>query len=208
MHILYGRRGAGSAAVEALLAVLGVQHEFRLVAKEADGGLPAWFLKLNPRGEVPTLQLQDGTVMTESAAMMIHLADCYPQSRMAPQLGTPARAQYLRWMVYLAAAPYTSDLRMYYPQRFSTNQEHADAIKAKAIIDLNRDFDFFAANLGTGPFILGQQMTAADIYAAMLLSWSDDFGALMKRLPRLKEIYDAVSANSKIRAVWDVNEMP
>ena len=208
MYKLYGRRGAGSAAVEALLAVLETEHTYQDVAKDASGASPEWYLKVNPRGEVPALELPDGSVMTESAAMMIHLADSFPRAGLAPAAGTTARAQYLRWMIYMAAATYTSDLRMYYPDRYSLDAAHAEAIKNKAIIDLNRDFDLFASGLGTGPFILGKQMTAADIYAAMLLSWSDDFGKLMARQPKLKALYDAVAAHPKIRAVWDLNEMP
>lgn len=208
MYTVYGRRGAGSAAIEALLAAAGVNYNFEEVQKTEQGDSPAWYLALNPRGEVPTLKLPDDTIMTESAAMMIHVADCLPGAGLAPAVATAERAQYLRWMVYMAAAPYTSDLRMYYPQRYSTDPGDAPAIKAKAIIDLNRDFDVFVAALGAGPFIFGARMTAADIYAAMLISWSEDFTALCARLPRLKALYDAVSANPKIREVWDLNGLP
>lgn len=208
MYKLYARKNAGSAAVEALLSVLGVAHELVEVKKSGDGSPPDWFLAINPRGEVPALQLPDGSVMTESAAMMIHLADAHPEAGLAPAVGTARRAQYLRWMVYLAAAPYTSDLRMYYAQRFSTDPTHAEAIKAKAIIDLARDFDLFTSGIGEGPFIAGATLSAADIYAAMLLSWSDDMNAQFQRQPKLKRLYDAVSAVPAVRKVWDRNEMP
>jgi glutathione S-transferase len=207
MYKLYARKGAGSAAVEALLALLGVPSETIDVSLTEVGTAPDWFLVLNPRGEVPTLQLPDGTVMTESAAMMLHLADAHPEADLAPALGTAARAQYLRWMIYLAAAPYTSDLRMFYPGRYSTDPAHAPAIKAKAIIDLARDFAVFAAALGQGPFIAGNRKSAADLYAAMLLTWSDDVEAVFERHPKLKRLYDAVAENTAVRKVWDRNGM-
>jgi glutathione S-transferase len=207
MYKLYARKGTGSAAVEALLAFLNVPFEIIEVLKTDTGEAPAWFLTLNPRGEVPALQLPDGSVMTESAAMMLHLADAHPEAKLSPGLGTAARAQYLRWMIYMAAAPYTSDLRMYYPDRYSTNPAHAEAIKAKATIDLARDFDVFASEMGEGPFILGETLSAADLYTAMLLTWSDDVEGLFTKQPKLKQLYEAVERHPQVRKVWDRNGM-
>lgn len=208
MYKLYARKGAGSVAVEAMLSLCNAPHEVIDVPKTEAGQPPDWFLKINPRGEVPAMALPDDTIMTESAAMMMHLADCFPGANLAPAAGTSARASYMRAMVYLAANAYTADLRMYYPERFSTDPLDAPRIKNKAIIDLNRDFDIFNHVMGEGPFILGQQMSAADIYAAMLVSWSEDFQALSKRLPKLRALYDAVSANPMVRKAWKRNEMP
>ncbi|MBL8790300.1 MAG: glutathione S-transferase family protein [Rhizobiales bacterium] len=205
---LYARPGAGSAAVEALLAILGVAHDVVDVPKEADGTAPDWYRAINPRTEVPALQLPDGSIMTESAAMMIHLADCHPEAGLAPRPGTAERAQYLRWLSYLSATVYSTDLRLYYPERYSTDPAHADAVKARASSDLARDYAIFDQEMGKGPFITGKTMTAADIYAAMLLSWSDDFPGLMKAKPKLKALYDAIAAHPKIAPVWRRNGMP
>lgn len=207
-YLLYARPGAGSAAVEALLAVLALPHQVTDVPKEADGSAPRWYLDINPRGEVPTLQLPDHSIMTESAAMMIHLADCHPQAKLAPAPGTAARAQYLRWLVYLAATAYATDLRLYYPERYSTDPAHAPAIKARASADLARDFAVLDAQMGDGPFLLGPQMSAADIYTAMLLSWSDDVAGLFAAHPKLKRLYEGVAAHEKIKPVWQRNGMP
>lgn len=208
MYKLYARKNTGSAAVEALFAVLGVSCDIVDVAKNADGSPPEWYLAINPRGEVPSLRLPDDSIMTESAALMIHLADSHPDAGLAPAAGTTARAKYLRWMIYLAAAAYPTDLRLYYPRRYSTDPAHAPAIKAQASIDLTRDFDILAAGMGEGPFILGTRMSAVDIYAAMLVSWSDDMAGLFAKHLRLKTLYEAVTAVPAIRKVWDRNGMP
>ncbi len=207
MYKLYARKGAGSAAIEALLGLLGVSSEIIDVPKTETGATPAWFLALNPRGEVPALQLPDGSVMTESAAMMIYLADAHSAAGLAPGLQTVERAQYLRWLVYMAAAAYTSDLRLFYPERYSTDPAHAAAIKAKASLDLAYDFEVFANEMGQGPFVLGNKMSAADLYVAMLLSWSDDVDALFAKHGTLKRLYDAVVGKAAVRKVWDRNGM-
>jgi glutathione S-transferase len=208
MFKLYARENTGSAAVEALLAVCSAPHTLITVERTASGGVPDWLLAKNPHGKIPTLELPDGTIMSESAAIMLHIADCFPAAKLAPDIGTSARATYMRWMIYFAAGPYDSDLRLYYPERYSIDPAHADGIKAKAIIDLNSEFDIFAKALGEGPFILGHQMTAADIYIAMILAWSEDMPALFKRQPKLQNLYTAVTANPAIRKVWDRNQMP
>lgn len=205
---LYGRPGAGSAAVEALFAVLSVPHDRVDVAKNPDGSAPDWYLRINPRGEVPTLVLPDGSIMTESAAMMIHLCDCHPEAGLAPENRTPQRAQFLRWMIYLAATAYATDLRLYYPERYSTVPAHAAAIQAKASIDLARDFTILDQGMGDGPFLLGASMTAVDIYAAMLISWSDDVPRLFEAHPKLKRLYEKVTAHPLIAPVWERNGLP
>jgi glutathione S-transferase len=208
MFKLYARPGAGSAAVEALLAECGVEFEVIDVLKEPDGSVPQSFRQINPRAEVPTLVLPDNSIMTESAAMMIYLADLLPAARLAPPITSAQRARYLRWMLYFATAVYMADLRMYYPARHSTDASHANGIKAKAVQDMERDFDLFATELGEGPFILGQSMSAVDIYAAMLISWAPDVAQLFARRANIKRYYDRVAARPAIAKVWARNEMP
>ncbi len=205
MFKLYGRKGAGSMAVEALLAECGAAYEIIEVSRDPDGLLAKSFLHINPRSEVPALLLPDNSIMTESAAMMIYLADLHPEAGFAPPAASPQRAQYLRWILYFAATVYTADLRMYYPARYSTEAFHADGIKAKAVADMQRDFEIFAGEFGAGPFILGEKMSAADIYAAMLFSWAPDVPKLFARHANIKALYDLVTARPAIAKVWARN---
>ncbi len=151
MFTLYSRPGSGSAAVEALFAELGVAFQLVDLPRSSDGSPSPEVTALNPRGEVPILRLSDDTLMTESAAMMIYLADLHPKAALAPAFAAPERAAYLRWMLYFASAVYMSDLRYFYPARYSVDAAHADAIKAKAAEHMDRDFAIFADALGQGP---------------------------------------------------------
>ena len=132
MFKLYARPSAGSAAVEALLTECGAAFEIIDILREPDGTVPRSYLQINPRGEVPTLRLPDNSIMTESAAMMVYLADLHPAAGLAPSLTSPLRGRYLRWMLFFATGVYMADLRMYFPARHSTDAGHAGAIKAKA----------------------------------------------------------------------------
>lgn len=207
MYTLYARNQAGSMAVEALLAVCGADYRVIVLNRKPDGSFEDFFHAINPKAEVPTLILPDDSVMTESAAMMIYLADRHPEAGLAPPLTSPERAQFLRWTSYLSTTLYPSDLRFYYPQRYSADPAAAEGIKAKAAEMMMAEFAIYAAALGEGPFILGSRMSAADIYAAMLCTWAPDVTDLFARHPNLKRMYDAVLDNDAVKRVWDRNEM-
>ena len=98
MDILYGAKGAGSVAPQALLAHLRVPFELRLISFETNDHLSPDFLAINPRGQIPALVLDDGSVLTESLAIMLHVADSHPAAGFSPPLGSSERAQLYRWM--------------------------------------------------------------------------------------------------------------
>ena len=206
MYTLYARNGAGSVAVEALLAACGADYEVVVLNRKPDGAFEDFFHAINPKAEVPTLVLPDGSVMTESAAMMIHIAEQFPGARLAPLPGEAGRAQFLRWQVYLATALYGSDLRLFYPERFTTDAQGADGIKARAAEMMMHEFGIYADALGERTFMLGS-FSAVDIYAAMLCTWAPDMQALFATHPNLGRMYDAVVANPAVAKVWARNEM-
>jgi glutathione S-transferase/GST-like protein len=205
MYTLYCRNTAGSMAPEALLEACGADYKVIVLERMADGSFEEFFHRINPKAEVPTLVLPDDSIMTESAAMMIYLADLYPEAGLAPAPTAPDRARFLRWQVYLATALYMSDLRLFYPQRYTLKAAEADGIKARALETMMQEFAIYADALGEGPFILGQRMCAADIYAAMLCTWAPDMPALFAKHPVLGRMYDGVLANAAVKKVWERN---
>ncbi len=206
MYTLYCRKSAGSAAVEALLEACGATYKTIDLERNADGSFADFFHRINPKAEVPTLQMPDDSIMTESAAMMIHIADTHAASGLAPAINAPERAKYLRWMIYLATALYNSDLRLFYPERFTTDAAGVSGIEAKAGQMMAREFEIYADALGGGPFMLGR-MTALDIYAAMLVNWAPDIKALFAKHANLKVMYEAVTATPAVGRVWQRNGM-
>jgi glutathione S-transferase len=159
MYKLYGRPGSGSLAVQVALEEIGARYERIWVGREASD--VARFRTMNPTGRVPALELPDGAVMFESAAMLIHLALSHPQAALAPQPGTSRHAVFLQWMVFLSANVYEAALRVYYSARYSTRAE------ADAEVIRQQGMDDFCTHLalvsqGLGPYVLGADYSIAD----------------------------------------------
>jgi GST-like protein len=184
MYKLYGRTGSGSLAVQVALEELGLPYEPIWVGREPKD--VAALRAINPTGRVPALQLPDGTVMFESAAMLIHLASLSEQSDFAPRPGTSQHATFVQWMVFLSANVYESALRVFYPARYSADGESAaPAIRSQGLEDYTANLNLITK--GLAPYVLGSDYSFADIYLYMLASWyPEDKSALYARLPALK----------------------
>lgn len=180
--ILYGRPGSGSWAVQVVLEELAVPYERVWVSDES--AAVERFRKINPTGKVPALALADGTVMFESAAMLIHLAMRYPQAKLAPEPGSSRHATFLQWMTFLSANVYEAALRTFYSARYSARgAADADAIREQGIADYAAHLTLIARALD--PFVMGADYSAADAYLYMMASWHPNKDELMVRLPAL-----------------------
>ena len=196
MYKLYGRPGSGSLAVQIALEEIGTSYDRIWVGSEAAD--VAQFRATNPTGRVPALMLPDGTVMFESAAMLIHLSLSHPQAALAPQPGTHRHAAFLQWMVFLSANVYEAVLRMYYSARYSTRGEvDAAAIRDKGTADFCTHLALISQSLG--PYVLGGSFSVADVYLYMLASWySGDKTELYRRLPKLEAHAKIISARPEV----------
>ena len=130
---LYGRPGSGSLAVQVALEESAAPYERVWVGSEAAD--VDRFRKINPTGKVPALELPDGTIMFESAAMLIHLALAERQARLAPPPGTTRHAIFLQWMSFMSANVYEAALRFFYSPRYScaarrTRPRYANRLRA------------------------------------------------------------------------------
>lgn len=198
MYRLYGRKGSGSLAPALLLLELGLPHEVNWVSREA-AREPA-YRAINPTGKVPSLELPDGTIMLESGAMMIHLTQVRP-SELAPLPGSSEHARFLQWMFFISSSIYETFLRYYYAPRYASGGE-ADApnVKAQAAADLLAQFDLAERTLS--PYLLGEKLSAADLYLWMLATWYDPSpDALYQRFPRLAALARKVLERPAVQQV-------
>lgn len=201
-YTLIGRTETGSGACEAVLALSGLPFTVKDVAKKPDGTAPDELLDLNPLGQVPVLILPDGTAMTESAAIIIHIADLSTAYPLAPAIGDADRAAYLRLMLFMAANNYMTDLRVYYPHRYSDDPAHAHAVKAKALEEKALQWRILENSVNEHGYLAGRTMGAADIYLAMLSNWAQDWPEFMAAHPRVAAICKRVAENPVVAPVW------
>jgi glutathione S-transferase len=189
MYKLYGRPGSGSFAVQVALEESGANYERIWVGREeAD---VARYRATNPTGRVPALALPDGSIMFESAAMLIHLG-------LAPPPGTRRHAAFLQWMVFLSANVYEAVLRVYYSARYSVRGDaDAEAIRDQGIRDYLGFLGIISADLA--PYVLGEEYSIADVYLYMLVSWyPGDKAELYARFPKLEAHTKSVSTRPAV----------
>jgi glutathione S-transferase len=203
--VLFVRPNSGSAVCEALLALTGRSYELRVMDKLADGSNPPQLLSVNPLGQVPALQISDGTVITESAAIALWIADLCPEKKLAPAISDPLRAKYLCLMLFMATNCYMSALRYYFPYRYSTDISHADCIRDKGLEHMHREWVILTDMLGDNDYLLGTNMSAADIYLSMFISWEEDVEDFTKRYPALSGLNHRVLQNKTVYSIWKSN---
>jgi glutathione S-transferase len=163
-----------------LLEEIGAPYELvKLDFHKGEHKTPA-YMKVHPHGAVPALV--DGDLqLFESAAICAYLADKFPEKRLAPPLGTPARGLYYQWMVYAIATlePPVIDVFMHAAMLPETERKPAVLEAArKKFADVATVLE---QALGTRPFLLGEQFTAADVMIGSTLGWAQMLGLLEGR---------------------------
>jgi GST-like protein len=206
-YVLYGDVGSGSAMVEMALAEAGQAAELRAVPLEGDHQLRAEYRAINPMGRIPALVLPDGTVLTESLAILLTIADRHAEAALLPPPGESGRAVALRWMAVLAAEAYPQVTRWDYPARFSADEAAAPGIKDRALAMFREVLRVVESHAGlTGdaarPFLLGARFSLADIPIAVMSRWCGGRAWAPAHLPRIEALARAVAARPAIAPIW------
>lgn len=170
--VLYGNPGWGSAIVEAQLAFYGLPFRFEATGDLFDSAEARDRLRpLNPLAQVPVLQWPDGTLMTESAAITLHLADRTGSDALVPGPDAPERADFLRWLVFLVANVYPTFTYADDPTRFVKDEAAAPGFRAEVDAHAQRLWQAVEAAAAPGPWFLGERLSALDVYLAVMTRW-------------------------------------
>ena len=130
-------------AIEAALGLCGAAWTLIDTPRPKTDADRAALLAINPRGQVPILIHPDGTVITEGPAILLHLADAFPASGLAPAPGTSLRAWHDRWLAFFQANVYEGMLRELFPDRYTHDPAGGPAVAAAATDYVRRHFLIF-----------------------------------------------------------------
>jgi glutathione S-transferase len=140
----------------------------------------------------------------EAAAIVLHIVDRHPEAGFAPKVGTPERAQFYQWLTYLTNSLQEELMLYQYPDRLAGDNAAAVTIvkqgaEARASGFLDVIEAHFAAN---GPFFLGAQISAADLYLTMLARWARPMTNPPRSRPHIARLLDAVIARPAVKRAY------
>ena len=202
MYQLYWAPETGAMAPQIILEETGANYERIVLDYENAEETKAEYLAINPRGQIPALRLPDGAILTESAAMVLHIAESHPEAGLLPPVASDERGILYRWLFYAVANIYESDLRLYYSDRYTTDINCVESVKLAARQTMDRSWDLLEAELGDGPFLLGNKYSVIDAYLLMLAHWHEKPADLFDRCPKLKRLCDQVRGRSAVQRIW------
>jgi len=161
------------------------------------------YAAVNPNRYVPALQLDDGSMLTEGAAISLYLADLKPDAGVAPRPGTPERHRLHAWLVFIA----TELHKMYSPWLF--HPEYGAQAQEVARGKIAERLASVESHLATsGPFLMGERFTAADAYLFTVVGWSRITKVDLTAFPHLRAFIDRVGERPSVRAAMEAEGMP
>jgi len=197
MYKLYGWKLTGSLASEAALNEVGAKYEIIPINIRAGEQHSEEYGLINPTRQVPSLELPDGSVMTEGAAILLHIADSHPGSNLAPPPGSSERAQHDRWLFFFAVNVYEGELRKINPQDYVDSEDCAEVAKIAAERYVEKQYRIFEDSLGGGPYTFGESFTVLDIYVWMLAQWMPTEW-LEAECPKINRLVETAKLRPKI----------
>lgn len=175
-----------------LLEELKVPYELHVLNMKAGEQRQPAYLAINPLGKVPAVRVGD-TLVTEQGAIYLYLADLFPETGLAPALPDPDRGAYLRWLFIYGSCfePAVVDRFM---KREPGSMNETPYASYESLIDMLED------TLKTGPYLLGERFTAADLLWGIALNWTTMFG-LVEARPAFKAYMERINSRASIQKV-------
>lgn len=194
--VVYGERGTGSVAVEAALTLLGADYRVENVPEEQLGSIP------NPMAQVPALLLPGGELVTESAAILVWLADAHPAARLAPAIDSPLRPAFLRWMAFVSSAIYAHYWARDFPSRLVKDPAAQVEVKASLNARIAHGWGVMEAGVNAGRYLLGDETTVLDVYVTVVSRWTPRQALHERIAPKIGEVVRRVEADPRLATLW------
>jgi GST-like protein len=201
-YIVYGGKGTGSVPVEAALTLLDLPY--RVVETQALAGRPAdeTLAAVNPMRQAPALVLPGGEVMTESAAILIWLADDHPEARLSPTMANVARPAFLRWMSFCSAAIYSLYWIRDDPSRIADTEAGQALAKARTTERILDCWRVMEAQVDPGRYLLGDDLSVLDLYVTVLSRWGPRRRRFYEVAPNMAKVVRRLDADPRLATLW------
>jgi glutathione S-transferase len=191
---LYYSPGACSQAPHIVLREAGLDFDLAKVdlptKRLEDGGD---YRAVNPKGAVPALELDDGSVLTENAVVLQFVADRAPDAGLIPPFGSMERYRLLEWLNYVS-----TELHKGFGPMF--NPASSDEVREATREALARKFDYVEGRFGDGPYLTGEAFTIADAYLFVVLRWTRITRIDLARWPTLAAFVARIAERPAVQA--------
>lgn len=206
MYTLYGTRRSGAASTELALKRCGVAYEVIDAASWKPKSAVDELARANPLRQIPTLILPDGSVMTESAAILIHLGLAFPKSGLLSTRRT-VRAQQIRGLVFIAANCYSAISIRDYPARWTTatGKQEMERLREGTKRRLHRHWEIFADTFPATPWLSGREPGALDYLAVVVSKWAGTRSHLAKARPDFHKLLLRIETHASARKVIEAH---
>ena len=191
---LYYSPGACSLSTHIALHETGLPFEIDRLSKTTKmtvGGEN--FMQINPKGYVPTIKLDDGSILTECAVVLQYIADQKPGSGLAPKAGTMERYRLQEWLNFIS-----SELHKSFSPLF--NKDTTEDVRTNARNHLTKRLGHVEIQLASKPYLMGDHFTVADAYLFVVTGWSKHVGFDLGPFPKLREYMARVAARPAVQA--------
>jgi len=191
---LFFSPGACSLAAHIALHEIGAPFETERVnlrdKKTASG---ADFTQINPKGYVPALQLDNGEVLTENAAVLQYIADLAPEKTLAPAGGTMARYRLIEMLHFIATEVHKSYSPLFRPDTPEQTKDNARQAIARRV-------GYLAEGLQKSTYLLGEDFTVADAYLFVVLGWSKNMNIDLSPWPGIVSYLERIAQRPAVKA--------
>jgi glutathione S-transferase len=203
MYQLHYFPANASAAPHMVLEEIGVSYDLVLVDRARNAQKSKEYLKINPNGRIPTL-VDGKLIVSEAAAIILHLVDQHADAGLAPQVGTRERAAFYQWLTFLTNSLQEELMIWQYPDRLaSTDALAIDVVKRGAEARASSFLDVVEDHLlANGPLFLGNKLSAADLYLVMLSRWARPMARPPRSRPNIAKLLDKVTALPAVRRAY------
>lgn len=190
---LYFTPGACSLSPHIVLREAQLPFELQkvdLATKKTETG--ANFIDVNPKGQVPALELDDGSLLTEVSAIVQYVADRKPDTNLVPAAGTIGRYHLQEWLNFVTAELHKGLSPLFRPDMPPTaRQIIKDTVASK--------FDYLDRHLANHQYLMDGHFSVADSYAFTIVNWSKLFDIDLAPWPNLKAYMDRIAARPSVQ---------